>query len=137
MERHRGIVLDTDVLVDVLRGKKKAIEIVKRLRNERLDVATTVVNIFELSWGAYKLGGGKIRDVERLADTLTLLNFTYREAVKAGEEIAYLESIGLTIDIRDLLIGVITRENNYILMTGNMKQFRRIKDLKILPYKKI
>lgn len=136
MEGHRGIVLDTDILVDVLRGKRKAIEIVRRLRSGRLDIATTVVNIFELSWGAHKLGGERIRDVERLADTLTLLNFTSREAVKAGEEIAYLESIGLTISIRDLLIGIITRENNYTLMTGNIKHFSRIKDLKILPYQK-
>jgi len=52
-----------------------------------------------------------LRDVEELCDILEILNLTLREALKAGEEIAYLYSIGQPIDIRDLLIGVIAREN--------------------------
>jgi len=51
IEEHKEIVLDIDVLVDVPRGKKKAIGIVRRLRSERMDIATNVANIFELSRG--------------------------------------------------------------------------------------
>ncbi len=69
-----------------------------------------------------------------MTESLIIFNMTVKDAIKAGEEIAYLESLGLKIDIRDLLIGIITRENGYALLTGNVKHFNRIKDLDILQY---
>lgn len=75
-----------------------------------------------------------MRDVEELCDILEILNPTLREALKAGEEIAYLYSIGQPIDIRDLLIGVIARENGYSILTGNTKHLNKIRELKVIPY---
>ncbi|MCD6357191.1 MAG: type II toxin-antitoxin system VapC family toxin [Thermoproteales archaeon] len=105
------------------------------MRRKRCSLATTAVNIFELSWGAHKLGGGRIRDVERLASRLLVLGLTVREALKAGEE-AYLESLGLAIDVRDLLIGVIARENGYAIATGNVEHFTRIRGLRVIRYER-
>ena len=48
-EVETGLVLDTDVLVSDLRGKTS---ILRKL--ESSNVATTVVNAFELFHGAYK-----------------------------------------------------------------------------------
>ncbi|MCE4599506.1 MAG: type II toxin-antitoxin system VapC family toxin [Desulfurococcales archaeon] len=67
---------------------------------------------------------------------MTILNLTVKEAMKAGEEIAYLSSIGQIIEIRDLLIGVIARENGYGVFTGNTKHFKRIRGLEVIPYKR-
>ena len=97
------------------------------MRRKRCSLTIAAVNIFELSWGAHKLGGGRIRDVERLASRLLVLGLTAGEALKAGEEAAYLESLGLTTDVRDLLIGIIARENGYAVATGNVKHFTRIR----------
>lgn len=135
MEANRRVVLDTDVLVDFLRGKESAIQLVRKLKEERYDIATTSINIFELSWGAYKLGKNRVRNVEELTDRLIILNLTAKEAIRAGEEIAYLESIGLAIDVRDLLIGVIARENGYAVITGSIRHFNRIRGLEVLQYK--
>ncbi|MEB3779524.1 MAG: hypothetical protein GSR85_04755 [Desulfurococcales archaeon] len=44
------VVVDTDVLIDFLRGKKPAVEELGRLINSRIASATTVVNAFELFW---------------------------------------------------------------------------------------
>ena len=134
MERFRGVALDTDIIIDFLRGKERAVRLIKKLYESNINLATTVINIFELSWGAYKLGKKRVNDVEKLTESLIILNMTVKDAIKAGEEIAYLESLGLKIDIRDLLIGIITRENGYALLTGNVKHFNRIKDLDILQY---
>lgn len=106
------------------------------MRRKRCSLATTAVNIFELSWGAHKLGGGRIRDVERLASRLLVLGLTVREALKAGEEAAYLESLGLAMDVRDLLIGIIARENGYAVATGNVKHFTGIRGLQVTRYER-
>jgi len=128
----RMIVLDTDILIDFLKGRELAVDIIRGFLESRVRLATTVINIFELSWGAYRVG--RLRDVEELCDILEILNLTLREALKAGEEIAYLYSIGQPIDIRDLLIGVIARENGYSILTGNTKHLNKIRGLKVIPY---
>ncbi len=128
----RMIVLDTDILIDFLKGRELAVNIIRGFLESRVRLATTVINIFELSWGAYRVG--RLRDVEELCDILEILNLTLREALKAGEEIAYLYSIGQPIDIRDLLIGVIARENGYTILTGNTKHLNKIRGLKVIPY---
>ena len=129
--------LDTDILIDLLRGEEKAVNTVKELIQRREQLYTTPINVFELYWGAYKLGGGKkVEAIDRLLTHLTIADFTPREAKASGEEIAYLESIGLPIDIRDLFIGVTARENNGALLTGNTKHYTRIKSLKTIKYEK-
>lgn len=135
MVNGRGrVVLDTDVLVDFLKGKRRAVNLVKNLRKGGTVLGTTVINLFELAWGAHKVG--KVKDVESLADALTILNLTPSESIKAGEEAAYLSSVGLMIDIRDLLIGVIARENGYAVATGNTRHFERIRGLELVPYQR-
>jgi len=88
------VVLDTDVLIDYLRVLRSAVAFVEKLGGEGAALATTAVNLFELAWGAYKLGGGRLRDVQKLAGALAVLSLSEREALKAGEEMGYLESLG-------------------------------------------
>jgi len=78
----RMIVLDTDILIDFLKGRELAVNIIRGFLESRVHLATTVINIFELSWGAYRVG--RLRDVEELCDILEILNLTLREALKAG-----------------------------------------------------
>lgn len=130
------VVLDTDVLIDYLRGLKSAVAFVEKLSREGVALATTAVNLFELAWGAYKLGGGKLRDVQKLAGALAVLSLSEMEALKAGEEMEHLESLGAPVDLRDVLIGVIARENGASLATGNAKHFKRIRGLTVIEYRR-
>jgi predicted nucleic acid-binding protein len=130
------VVLDTDVLIDYLRGLRSAAAFVEKLGREGAALATTAVNLFELAWGAYKLGGGRLRDVQKLASALTVLSLSEREALKAGEEMGYLESLGAPVDLRDVLIGVIARENGASVATGNVRHFRRIRGLTVIEYRR-
>ena len=80
-------------------------------------MATTIINVFELYWGAYKLGDKKVEVVRKLLNKLELLLIDEEIAEKVGEEIAYLEKAGLPIDIRDLLVGITAREYGYSVVT--------------------
>lgn len=130
------VVLDTDVLIDYLRGLRSAVAFVENLGREGAALATTAVNLFELAWGAYKLGGGRLRDVQKLAGALAVLSLSEREALRAGEEMGYLESLGAPVDLRDVLIGVIARENGASVATGNVRHFRRIRGLTVIEYRR-
>jgi len=131
------VVLDTDIIVDFLRSKEEAVALVRKLREKGVTLATTVINLFELYWSAYKLGGiEKVRTIDKLSRTLTILPMSSHESKAAGEEIAYLESLGVIIDIRDLLIGIIAGENGYFVVTGNVAHSNRIRDLNVLEYRK-
>ena len=103
---------------------------------ERLN--TTVINLFELYYGAYRLGSvDEIVAVRELENTLEILQLTPKIAEIAGKELAKLAKQGKLIDIRDLLIGIIARENKCTLVTGNIKHFERISELNILNWKNI
>jgi len=51
------IVLDTDILIDFLKGRELAVDIIRGFLESRVRLATTVINIFELSWGHIELVG--------------------------------------------------------------------------------
>ena len=133
MERY---ALDTDFLVEFLRGRSSAVSAMAKLKKTS-HLATTIVNAFELYWGAYKLDRGKVKDVRKLLNRLEVLPMNEGIAEKAGEEIAHLEKVGLLIDVRDLLIGVIAREHGYGVVTGNEEHFRRIRGLKAVNWRSL
>jgi len=130
------VVLDTDVLIDFLRGLKGCINFVRGLKDGGMELATTSINIFELAWGACKIDRAKVGEISNLSRVLRVLSLSEREALRAGEEIGYLESIGMPIDLRDILIGVIARENGASIATGNVKHFKRIRGLTVIEYKR-
>jgi len=121
--------LDTDILIDFLRGKERAVKYVESMRkNNRL--ATTVINVFELYYGAYKYK----RDTEKLNEflqSMEILPFTIIEAEKAAEIEANLESRGEVIGLKDVLISSIAISNNCTIVTGNVKHFNKIQGVKV------
>ena len=82
--------LDSDILIDFLRGKERAVKYIESIgKSSRL--VTTIINAFELYYGAYKYN----RNVEKLNEflqSMEILPFTLAEAKKATEIMANLES---------------------------------------------
>ena len=137
MESSAGVVvIDSDVLIDYLRGLREARTFIEGLQRGGAKLATTAINIFELAWGAYKLGEARLKDVERLSKALLVLSVSEREALKAGEEMGYLESLGVPVDLRDILVGVTARENGASVATGNVRHFKRVRGLTVIEYKR-
>ncbi len=130
--------LDTDILVAFLRGDEKAQRIISELINNYERLNTTIINLFELYYGAYKVGSKKhVISVRRLEDNLDILEMNSRIAEEAGREYARLSRLGQLIDIRDLFIGVIAREHNCDVITGNVRHFNRINRLNVIDWKNI
>jgi predicted nucleic acid-binding protein len=128
-EVETGVVLDTDVLVSDLRGKTS---ILRELEGN--DPATTVVNAFELFHGAYKSkeSSTNLSATRGLLESLRVVGLSVKAAERAGEVLAGSQKSGHTIEIRDLLIGCIAREEGLSLLTYNTKHFRKIPGLTVV-----
>jgi len=128
----KRLVLDTDVIIDHLRGKA-ASSMVGRLEDD-YGFATTPVNSFELYHGAYKTKNvrANLASVKGFLSTVMELDFDEASAEKAGQVLARLEADGLTIDPRDLFIGCIALTHGYPLVTNNKRHLERIPELLVL-----
>ena len=129
------VCLDTDVLIDFLRGNTETVKMIEKLEKD-YELATTSINIFELYYGACKTRKEKnVKAVDDLSSSLEVYMLTDKSAKISGELIAELESRGEVIDFRDVLIAGMVIENGSSLLTGNVKHFRRIKGLKLFQKK--
>ena len=124
-----SIVLDTDVLVSDLRGKTS---ILRELEGN--DPATTVVNAFELYHGAYKSkeSSANLSATRGLLGSLRVVGLSLKAAERAGEVLAQGQKSGHAIEIRDLLIGCIAREEGSSLLTYDVKHFQKIPGLTVV-----
>jgi tRNA(fMet)-specific endonuclease VapC len=125
-----GIVVDSDILIDILREKDDAVKKIKELEKNE-DLATTDINVFELYFGAYNSNKKykNLSSTRGLLKNLTLLHTT-EEAMETGGRIySDLRAKGKSIDIRDVLIAAITLQNGASLLTRNREHFERIEEL--------
>lgn len=122
-----NICLDTDVLVDVLRGKEEAILFLKELA-PRAVLSTTYITLFELYHGAAVSHAKEqnINKIDELKQKLLILNLTNESVKDAGRILAELEKKGELIDFRDLLIGTTAKNQGFKMKTNNQKHFRKI-----------
>ena len=124
-----SLILDTDVLVSDLRGKTRFLS---DFENE--NPATTVVNAFELFHGAYKSkdASANLSATRGLLESLRVIGMDVRAAERAGEVLAQAQKSGENIEIRDLLVGCVAREEGLSILTYNVKHFRKIPGLKVV-----
>ena len=125
------LCLDTDILIDLLRGKSKTVEEIKQLE-DKFELVTTAINLFELYYGAYKTGRKRnIEAVKEIARRVEVLSFTEKSAEISGKILAELEKRGEAIDFRDVMIAGIVIEKNIALYTRNVKHFKRIEGINL------
>jgi predicted nucleic acid-binding protein len=128
----KRLVLDTDVIIEHLRGKTDP-SLISQLQEE-FALATTPINSFELYYGAYKSKNPRtnLASVKGFLSTITSLEFDEASAERSGHVLAQLESKGLAIDPRDLFIGCISLAHGYPLLTRNRRHLERIPGLLVL-----
>jgi tRNA(fMet)-specific endonuclease VapC len=87
----------------------------------------------ELFFGAAKSKEKQktIEKVNAFCGTFRSLDFDKEAASHYGEIRADLEKMGNIIGPNDLMISAIARSRNLILITNNVDEFQRVKDLKI------
>ena|SRR3989338_4976568 len=123
-------LLDTDVVVDHLRGKVK---LEKSIVSE--SVSISIVSYGELIYGAEKSkekGRTKILVKEFLQDLSIKILLLDRSIMEEYAKIkAELEIKGKKLDEFDLLIGATAKVNSLVLVTRNRKHFERINGLRL------
>ena len=127
-------LLDTNILSELVRRTPN-----RNLRDRLKTVPsaslyTASICVMELRYGALRSeesGALWSRIEENIISKLRILAFGYKEALKAGEVLRTLHSVGKPIGVEDVLIGSIALSNGLIVVTANTKHFSRIPDLKV------
>ena len=127
------ICLDTDILIDFLRGSQRTVEKIRKLE-DNFELTTTTVNVFELYFGAFKSRKMEknVKAVDKLVERLEPLKLTSHSAKISGRIVAELEREDKPIDFRDAMIAGIALENSVAVYTRNVEHFKRVSGLKIL-----
>jgi len=123
-------LLDSNICIHFLRGKYNIIE---KLNEVGIDnCAISEITLAELVFGAEKSDNPKKNHklIEKFIGQLSILPIF--DAIQTyGKEKARLQSEGKMISDFDLLIGCISIENDLIMVTENIKEFDRIKGIRI------
>jgi predicted nucleic acid-binding protein len=131
---NRLIVIDTDVVIDFFKDAIPGANAVSDLIS-RGQAAMTSVSVFELYAGVE--GKRRLRQIERLVESLLILPLDVIEAAVAGKIYTRLKSKGHLIGTRDILIAGICLANELPLYTRNVAHFSRVEDLQVLSTEEI
>ena len=117
------ICLDSDCIIDVLKGVPHAVECVRRYRE---NLFTTQINLFEVMQGALIRGSSKeIQSTEIFFSDLDVLPLT--DGREAAVIMAKLVKEGNEIGSNDCLIAAIMRKVGCTqIITKNGRHFSRI-----------
>lgn len=127
-------VIDTDILIDLLRNVKKVVAFLTEIEQRGSLLSTTVINAFELHYGAHKSREREqnLLAARKLLNRLILLPLELRSAEIAGRIYAELETKGQAIGLRDALIGAITLKRGFTIVTRNVEHFQKITGLTVI-----
>jgi predicted nucleic acid-binding protein len=120
---HNGamkILLDTSVLIDVLRHKNQRRELLAEMVRENHFLATTALNVAELYAG---MRAGEERGTETFLSGLECHELTASAARLAGQLKNTWARKGRTLTLADAIVAAITIERNCALLTDNRKDF--------------
>ncbi|MBV8214131.1 MAG: type II toxin-antitoxin system VapC family toxin [Verrucomicrobia bacterium] len=123
-------LLDANMVIAVLNDRDS--RPARRLRKcKPSDVAISAIVAHELYYGAFKSARREqnVALVEKLR--FPIIEFDAEDAREAGELRAWLTSRGTPIGPYDVLIGAQARARKMVLVTRNIREFRRVPGLKI------
>lgn len=122
-------LLDSTVLIDILRGREDVIRRVEALGAEGHRLGICAVNITEVFSGMLERERAAI---DRLMSSLLVWEISYESARAAGELRGQLRRRGAAISVPDALVGAVAMASDATLLTANIKDFR-IPGLRVEP----
>ena len=124
-------LLDTDIVIYSLKGHstvKKNLE-----RNLHVALKISIVTLMELYYGAYKSQkvASNLGKIKRIEDAIEIISLGRDSAEIFAMLKAELEKAGNPIDDFDLILAACALSHDLILVTNNVKHFKRIQGLKL------
>ena len=124
-------LLDTDISSYLMKRRHPGlIERVQAFAPGELKISA--VTVYELEFGARRSGRPEIRRVIRaFLENVEVLLFDSLAAREAGKIRAHLAAAGTLIGAYDLLIAGHARSLGAVLVTNNVREFSRVRDLRL------
>lgn len=121
-------LIDSDVIIWFLRGKKETIELLEKLQKFGVP-SCSPISIIEVQMGVKK---GEEEKTSALLNSLEVYSIDREIGNVAGEYLREYKKKGITLEIPDAIIGATCILNDLILVTYNIKHYP-FKELKFYP----
>lgn len=119
------ICLDSEVIVDFLRGERNTVEKIKQYEEEEL--CATTLTIFELL-----LAIRKQEIVNQFIRNITPLSFDEKCGIIAARIYNDSQDIGMVRPVRNIITAAVCINNGAFLVTKNRNYYERIRGLKLV-----
>jgi predicted nucleic acid-binding protein len=123
----KGVVLDTSILIEILRSNTRVQSGIDALLDRGYAIATSTACVAELYGGMRR---GEEADTGQLIATLDCLPLTFEIAKRAGDLKVIRSKAGRTHGIVDMMIAATALEFGYSVATENRRDFE-IPDLEV------
>ena len=129
------ICIDSDCIIDFLKGKDEAVKIVSQHRGT---IFTTEINVFEIFFGVYNKK--QINEEEELAakhffNVIPILPFDEKCGEISSKILTSLFKEGNALSQNDCFISsVMIKHGCNTILTRNVKDFTRVKGVKVITY---
>jgi tRNA(fMet)-specific endonuclease VapC len=129
------IFIDSDCIIDFLRGDESAVKIISKYVGE---IVSSELNSFEVFFGIFNkknISKNELIFAERFFENIEVFAFDSQCGKIAARLLTDLKKKGIEINQNDCLIASVMIKNGVDkIITRNKKHFERIKELKVLSY---
>jgi tRNA(fMet)-specific endonuclease VapC len=124
-------MLDTNILIYTIRNRPTKVR--KAFKRHADYLAMSTVTLGELIYGAEKStqSDRNLADIEALAARMDVIPFDSQAAIHFGQVRAELAKSGKLIGPYDLMIAGHARSRGLILVTNNLREFKRVPGLRV------
>lgn len=124
------LLLDTTVLIDLLRARNDRRALLAELVESGHTLASSAMNVGEVYAG---MRLGEEERTEALLANLDIVSMTAEIARSAGKLKAEWARKGQTFSLPDMIVAATAIHHGAALMTDNQKHFRHIPELELYP----
>lgn len=131
-----AFLLDTNFCIHFIRGRAWARSALARVHLP--EVAISAVTVGELYEGAHRssLPAQETAKAEAFLKPFEIIPLGREEAMAWGMLEAWLRHQGNPIEAEDCMIAATARQHGLTLVTGNIKHFARVQDLRVVDWER-
>ena len=124
-------LLDTDTIIYILKGSPSVERNLRRHYHDPMKIS--VITLMELYYGAYNSQRvtSHLAKIKTLENSMEVIPLSQEIVENFGKQKAQLERAGTPLDDFDLALGCCALAHNLILVTHNIKHFKKMEGLKV------
>ncbi len=125
-------MLDTNICIYIIKNKPRGVK--ERLRDFKIgELCISTITVSELMYGAYKSEHTEknLKAIESFLIPFEIVDYDFMASMEYGKVRANLEKKGQVIGNMDMQIAGHALALDLILVTNNIREFERVKGLKL------